>query len=442
MANHFESFPSESQPENPERSQHLLESFPWGDAGLAGYSEWAKGDPGRVEIMKDVIYTFLDQELRNTGIYESGAEGAAFPWTVIRVKELARALVEKYGQLPPAAEEISSPPPQSSAEERIVKKEFVMTSFLATFHGHPFTFCEEAMHQALRALPDAIRATSEGREPDDIEIYTLGSPTNELGMISPEFSERMNEDPFGALGRLYAGFVENTALQNRNPDQRTELNFTGISMGSNMAAEAAKALLDRGEVTQSREKNRDATVPHLTMNMYTPAGLNESPLRHAKIPVGFVMEGMYQLARNPGVRRIAFGEKDFLENIKRIYEPRGIRAHMESEQKSRKEGVLKSILTKISHGVPVAENLKANELIGLKDPTMFSFKRSRQAKAKRAEHGETLAGAMLDRNNPNRRKFGIQMSHTIPFFRPSEFKRWDRIAELLKTMSRPSPENS
>ncbi|OYX12347.1 MAG: hypothetical protein B7Z16_16725, partial [Algoriphagus sp. 32-45-6] len=45
--------------------------FPWGDAGLDEYAKARVDAPEKVALMKEVVYTFLDQEVQNTRIYES-----------------------------------------------------------------------------------------------------------------------------------------------------------------------------------------------------------------------------------------------------------------------------------------------------------------------------------------------------------------------------------
>ncbi|MEK7144871.1 MAG: hypothetical protein AAB794_03400 [Patescibacteria group bacterium] len=292
-----------------ESNPHLLDMFPWGDAGLDEYAKARADAPEKVALMKEVIYTFLDQEVKNTRIYES--RGASFPYTVIRIKDLARALynVEQSSVAEPAREANRTP--------SIKHVEFVMTSVLATVHGHPFTFCEEAIHQTMRALPSALTALENGQEPEDTEIYTLGFPTNELGTMDAPFTDAMVENPFKTLGSLYGESVEKLALENKNQNQKMELVFTGVSMGANFAAEAATALLDKGLVTQSRE-SASIERPHLTLNLYTPAGLNEAALRKLQISLGFVAEGVYQLAANPVVRKIAPNEGKFLEGLKTV----------------------------------------------------------------------------------------------------------------------------
>jgi len=410
-----------------ESGPHLLNMFPWGDAGLDEYAKARTDAPEKVALMKEVMYTFLDQEIQNTRIYES--RGASFPYTVIRIKDLARALYN--AERTSVAEPTNEVGRASSAEAVPSTKhvEFVMTSVLATVHGHPFTFCEEAIHQTMRALPAALTALENGEESEDIEIYTLGFPTNELGTMDAPFTDAMVESPFKTLGSLYGESVEKLALESKKQNQKMELVFTGVSMGANFAAEAATALLDKGLVTQSRE---DASIeqPHLTLNLYTPAGLNEAALRKLQISLGFVAEGVFQLAANPVVRKIAPNEGKFLEGLKTVLKKEGIEAHMDEAQTERKNKVtsmMGSIVQKLIQGVPIDPNLVANKLVGTVDPTLYSMERNRKLTKQKEEHPNSLGSHTIRESHPNQRTFGVQMSHTIPFFRASEFKRWDKV---------------
>lgn len=418
--------PTRRDPEQ-ESGAHMLDMFPWGDAGLHEYAKARKETPENIAAMKEVIYTFLDQEVQNTRIFES--PGASFPYTVIRVADLARALYRAS-----SGEVASTNMPEGALPKKHI--EFVMTSALLTIHGHPFTFCEEAMHQTMRALPTALEALENGEEPEDIEVYTLGFPTNELGSMEEDFTNAMVEAPFKTLGSLYGESVETLALKNLNPDQQTELVFSGVSMGANFAAEAAVMLLDKGLVTQSREETKK---PHLTLNLYTPAGMNESMFRTPQIGLGFAAEGIVQMSSNPVVKEIAPNEGKFLEKLKPVLQKQGMYPHMDHEQVKRKNKVTSftgSIVKKLVQGVPVRPDLIANKIVGMKDPTLYSMKRNRALAEQNEDHSDSLGAHSIRESNPNQRTFGVEMSHTIPFFRESEFKRWDRVVEKLQALKK------
>ena len=86
-----------------------------------------------------------------------------------------------------------------------------------------------------------------------------------------------------------------------------------------------------------------------------------------------------------------------------------------------------SIVQKLIQGVPIDPNLVANKLVGTVDPTLYSMERNRKLTKQKEEHPNSLGSHTIRESHPNQRTFGVQMSHTIPFFRASEFKRWDKV---------------
>ena len=77
------------------------------------------------------------------------------------------------------------------------------------------------------------------------------------------------------------------------------------------------------------------------------------------------------------------------------------------------------------------ENVKSNEIIGRRDPTLYSPKRHLQALIKEFKPS-SLGSSITPREHKNRRVFGgVKMSHTLPFYRENEMRRWDKVAEEI-----------
>lgn len=415
------------QQENSEKPDDVqkfpFENFAWGTYGVKEYQNFDK-DPARNEAVKDILNTFLDLEVQRMGMFQSKESGVSFPYTSINLKELAETFCLKDK----TSREVSNSP---SKRERI---EFIFGSILGTQDAGPFDFCDEAIHKMMMEFPRAIRALKEGREVDDFTIYTLSSPMNELGTMTADFSERIQKDPFDTMGELYAETVQNV-LDNRKSDKRLAVNFTGISMGASLAGKTAEKLIERKLLTQSREKNEETGIPNLSITSYEPTGRNESPFRFLQIPLGFGIEARYQLAKNPMLKEVLSKRGKFIESLRKIMQARGFEAHITDEQaeyKKKTTGILGPLVKKLILGVELNESVKSNEIMGVKDPTLYSPSRHREALGKR-RGAKTLGSVMTGRPHENRRVFGnIQMSHTIPFYgRKNEMKRWMRAAEAL-----------
>lgn len=175
-------------------------SFPHAESILRLFRDKYKDDLEKEKIIENVLYEFFEQEMKNIEIFESKEFGASFPWTVIKTKELTKKIVEKYSDKEDLGERLE----KFKKENSIEKQEFIFSSGSIMKSGYPFTFVEEAMHQAISSLKINLLELQEGLEIKDQEIYTIGLPTNEFGKISPEFLEELKTDPFGTMGKLQA----------------------------------------------------------------------------------------------------------------------------------------------------------------------------------------------------------------------------------------------
>jgi len=427
MKEQFPQFES-NPPIEKKEDAHLVETFPMGDAFLDHYRERHPEDTQSLEIMKDVVYTFLDEQLRNTEIFRSQETAVEMPLTVLHMQEFAKEIFTKYGDRLPS---VHSPEneDEKNEEERRKRIKFIMSSFKTPQGGNQFGYVELVLHEAIKSLPRALRALKEGRAIPEYDIYNLGSPTNVMGQMNEVFSEKLKTNTFEAMGELYAECVQNKPDGlNLEEKGRTTVILEGVSMGSAMAAEAAKALLEKNKASQETSPK---DMPRLRLNLYVPAALGESLMRSVRIPAAYVAEALYQITTEPGTQKVIFKQKKFLEAMYQNL-PVGITQRMGSEQKKLKTKGVRSIIKAISRGVPLPPGIKANEVIGIYDPLMFSFERKIQASKQEMEHGGTLGQNILKPGKDGERIFGVKMTHRIPFFRDNEFRRWDIVAKMLK----------
>ena len=169
------------------------------------------------KAVEDILWAFIEQRIERAGVYRSEKYNAAFPFGVTDTAELAKKLYAQY-----AGPEHQDDTVEENHEKK--KKEFVFTSVppvQSLTAGSLFAFMEEPLHQAIKDLPRAIAILKEGKEPDAHEIYNLGSPTNELGTMSPEFLERLKTDgAFREFGALYAEFIASTVSPEEKENTR------------------------------------------------------------------------------------------------------------------------------------------------------------------------------------------------------------------------------
>ena len=75
--------------------------------------------------------------------------------------------------------------------------------------------------------------------------------------------------------------------------------------------------------------------------------------------------------------------------------------------------------------------------MGMHDPLMFTFERSKKLREQREKHKDSLGEAIISSEDaPNERVFGTRMSHRIPFYRENEWKRWDAVAQVLRELKK------
>ncbi len=422
----FEQMPIQ---ESVDRKQNKLKkeiSFPHGESILRLFRDKYKDESEKTEIMEDVLYEFFEQELANIEIYESEKFGASFPWTVIKTKELFKRIVEKNSK----QNELEKESDKSAESEDVVKQEFIFSSGSMVQSGYPFTFVEEAMHQAIVSLKGDLLALQEGREIKGQEIYTIGLPTNELGKVTSEFSERLKSNPFGVMGELQAEFVQARIPKNEGGAQRLNVKLYGISTGASLAAATGEKLLADGIVSQDIE-NKEIGIPRLSVRMDSPVGLSESTIKNWQIPLGYVAEFAYQTFKDPKFR---LADPKFMSQVKEVLSKRGIEKNMTDSDKQMKTECISAIIGKLKKGVEFDKSLKVTKVTGILDPLTFLLKEYKVEKERQSEIVDGLGKNISPRSEENRREFMINQTHTPAFFRDSELKRYYETASLVQEL--------
>jgi len=396
----------------------------------ASFDEQIK-EPVQGETIRDIMHQFLEELVEHTEVFES-KDGVAFPMTRISLCGIAHKLYEQFKGRPP---EISGESPEAAK----TKVEFVFPSFLdIRTTGHEYTFQEEAMHQMFTRLPAMIESLNDGKEPDDTAVYLLGSPTNELGTMTPEFLEGMrNDHAFEQYGSLYAEFVRASLAKEKQSPENVQ--FYGISMGGSFALQTAKKLLDEKVLTQERDEADHEHLPFLQIRADGPAG--QDGKRRYQIPAGFAVDAAYSLTANPYINAIFVKDtwndktkgQGLITTTDKVLADRNILPHMTKDQEKWKGEGNKQVIENLRNGVAIPENVKVTQVVGLYDLTTLSQTFNRQVREQREEHAGSL-GESLVRKSDDVRAFGADMSHTLPSFRDNELRRIYRAAKSLENL--------
>jgi hypothetical protein len=386
------------------------------------------------ETVKDLIYSFIEQELENTSLYTSEKYGVSFPYTVLNISDFSKKLYSQYSKqsIPETLQKVNDKK----------RKEFVFQSFINTGSGHVFTFFEEALHQLIKRLPTSLDKIKKGEEPDDEEFYTVGSPTNELGTMSQDFLDGLkNNNAFDKFGELYAEFVESKLPKDSNEREHTNLALFGISIGGSMATKTAEHLIDNEVATQSSEDVEKNHRPQLSVLADSLPGGSESTIKKWQIPIGFAIDAAYAMLTNEYTKSWVKGEPKFTESIVAVLAKRGLLPNMTPEQiKMKNEAIWgKHLLTgddgiihNLRAGVPVDEKLKLTEIRGIYDPLQYEDTFRRQTKQKKENNPDVL-GSNTHRAG-NRRIAAANKLHIAAFMRKNELKRIKTAAKSLESL--------
>ncbi len=405
----------------------LPETFPVGDAFLDKYVARPESTRERVDAMKEVLRTILAEEVKNTELHRSETFDAEFPYTVIRVEDVARDLFARFSGMKQAS-------PAESVEPARPKLEFVIGGFQVFTPGHEYEYAEFAISAIIQALPEALRALQEGRDPTPHAIYTLGSPVSDIGFAGGSFAHHVEQDPIRTLAELYAEEIEHELGKYKN--SVPALVLRGISMGSSIVAETADVLIQEGVATQNPMQK---DTPRVEVDMYIPVAVDRSPAAAAQMVAGFFGEGAYQWLVDPAVSTIMSGTGKFVE-ASRALSGKEFPVRMDERQKKLKDSVVKSIRSKLlGGGISVPNGIKTNQIVGEFDPLMYSPTRGLEFVTQNLMHPGSLGEDLIQSStDPHARVFGAEMSHRVPFYRDTEFRRWDGAADAVNAIRRGS----
>jgi len=408
-------------------------SVPHIDAIIGAYEKHFGKEKNKEEIeaLKEIIYSYIEQRVENTYLYKSEKIGASFVYSVTNTADLAKQLYSKFNK----GKNLEFK--KDKLESNKSEKDFMFVGGLVnTKGGNEYVSQEEVIHRMIEEIPRALESLKDGKEPKNKEIYTFGSPTNELGNVSEKFVENLKDNNAAEqLGLLYAESISSMLSKDSESLKATNIYFNGISMGAGFAIETAKKLIADGVVTQSHEV---ANKPFLQVQINIPPGQSaiSEKIKKWQIPIGFAIQVANSLITDSYMRKVMMGDKAFIDSKNSILTEKGIKADMSPEQSDLKKKALSLILKNLTSGIPIPENIKVTELIGTSDPLMYSHKFSKKVKEQKSkfknEEDKPLGENIVkNKGNENRRTFGINTSHNIPFLRDSEFNRLKKAAESL-----------
>ncbi len=442
MKNSFEFAPEEGAPINEQGEGKSLEAskrvtFPHGEEAIRLYKKEYGDNPEEIGEVKDIFDTFFDQYVANIALYKS-ERGATLPYTRINVIDFAKALYEKYT----GKKAVVKPPENGKGttvetDQKRIKREFVFPGApLRQAENGPFHYVEEAMHQLVMNLPAALEDLRNGREPDSLEIFTMGTPMNELGTMTPEFFENLKKDPTAEMGNVFAEFIQKNGLAKMNENEKLNIELYGLSWGSSLAAVTGEKLLENEVFTQERDPARNKAM--VTIRAQAPVSLGRSMIKKLQIPLGFAADGIASIIREKYGRNLFNKTPKFMEQLNAVLEERGIGKNTSEEQNKMKSAGMKAIRISLSNEVELKPETKVNEIYGLRDMTTYSPGLNAEAKEARERRPvfspDSLAQNLIEPERKNSRTFAVDTFHMPPWFRKQELKRIKKAAAALNSL--------
>lgn len=424
-----EGFPDKKEDvEVQEASRRII--FPHGEFGIEEYKKEYGNNPEEIEKVKDIFDTFLNQEIANTALYKSEKYDAVFPYTRINIKDFAKALYEKHTGT--NAEVKTRESGNVITEQKRISREFVFPGAPLNpkmLDNGPFHFVGESMHQCIGRLPAALEKIKNGEDPDEFEIFMLGTPVNELGTMSPEFLENLKKNPTTAMSDAFAEFIEKKGMEKDNTNDKLDIELYGISWGAGVAAVTGEKLLETGAFTQDPEKSRDENLPKIAIRAQNAVSLSRSKIKGPQIWLGspannFVSGDKYGPTMGKNM-------PEFMNQVDAALEERGIYKNMSQDQQKMKKSAMLAIILSFRKGLELKPETKVSEVYGLHDLTTKTGSLTSEVKKQMELHHDSLGQNLAKPQRENSRVFGVETFHEVPWFRENELKRIRKAAMEL-----------
>jgi hypothetical protein len=394
-------------------------------------------DPEVAGNVKEYLEQYFERAIKNSRVYASEKYGASFPYTAIRLSEVAQALQKNLPaglepnletQKPEAAQ---TPEPEEKAGK---SQEFIFGTYFSIPIGHQFQWVERGIDSIGKKLPQYLKALQRGGSPAEMEIYNMGNPNSELGSVSEKFLQEAKDKPHEHVAELYAEFISQLE-KSQNPGEKVgNVRLWGVSMGATMAAEVGSKLLKDKVVSQTPGKPEERERPNLQVVMSLPVAASEAKFKKWQIPLGLGAEFAYEyLAREYG-RHVSGAEGDFAKYISARMEEQGIRPNMSEAEQKAKKSLTSAMVGELREGIEVPEGLKTDQIVGMYDPLMYQREFSRSAKRHKERAKGSLGESMMSVPDSSHRQFAVKSAHNPEVTRKNYFERLVHLGEEIKNL--------
>lgn len=312
-------------------------------------------DASKAEKGRKILEEIDTQGVNNFSIFKSIQNpGIEAPFTKVDVTEVANKAFE-YN------------PPQSDAltpEEKSKVPRYIYITFPG-FGGNSFTAWDVVYDRVISELPKIASAKKDGEPPPAITVYSLGSPNSRWGKINDQWVEGLKSEGLKQYGLLGSEFFRWLMAQEQTDLENTHIIFHGVSQGTISAQETLHQLPEFSQKIRLLLDNPSGTHDESNRLRQLVAGL--------QIPLGFGVEALTRIIKNPRIRRIMAQEKDFLDELESRLNQRGIKSQDDEVNKALKHKAVQAELLQLIKVTPLdTENSRIYIRRGFMDPTTFS----------------------------------------------------------------------
>lgn len=393
-----------------------------------------------IALIHSLIDEYLTQLVANTQLYFSKEFGATFPYTVVKLSDIAVTLYQKMGirerdrinQNDYITTENGSPRFIYREPSR-PQKEFIFGTSFSIRSGHPYHWIEHGIDQIAKKLPVALIDLSRGDIPQDFEIYGIGNPAGELGSLSDQCLMQAREQPFEYLGVLYAEFINSLQHQNSADCRSPLIRLWGVSMGATIASTTAHSLIQKKQATQSFRGAAQYCIPLVRVFMLVPVAINGREVsKKLQLKGGFIAEIVCQALMNTYGREVGNAEHEFISVIHHKLLDRGIEPRISEVDIRIKSQLINKLINQLLEGTSIPIELKTNEVIGIYDPLVYTWGNQKVARTHHDRACGSLGANIVPSSEKCRRRFAIKMTHTPAVIRRNYFKRLIKAAEIIQ----------
>lgn len=300
--------------------------------------------------------------------------------------------------------------------------------------GTPFTSHDAVTDAVITQIPKITGPIQRGETTPEITMVSVADVAGYGGTVTPEFYAKQQAMGLAAQGEVMAEFLRTHIFVDGKPDKNTLYILQGNSKGAAVARETAKQL------SELRTHAENSHAANMQLLLDAPVNFPGSEgkraniwnlLKGKQIRLGFVLDGIYEIARNPVLREAITKGGNFTKLVRETMITKKFVLDESDEMKKLQKEVKEHAISLIQQpNTPSTEDSRAFVRKGYSDLTTFSRNwRVRMMEAatkrfnKRSKRVEEHTRVIQDGNEL---VFAVDAGHAVPLARVRPLTAWMR----------------